>query len=228
MVSKPSISVNKLAEYIESKGGRQRQILRQRKYPDDDFNPGMFHREATEAIARYLADGAVDASILDNAHKSLSQLKPEKVGTARRINANIDAIERFQDMLDEIDLDGVDASLTAISAPKLVYHNVEISVRPELYLRFEGKKGKKFVGAIKLHFSASHPFSDDMAGYVSAVTQEFLKTHIIADGETVGPEHCLVIDTASKRVFPGVKSTTQRLKDVAAECQNIAGIWPTI
>lgn len=99
MISSPSISVNKLAEYIVSRGARQRKILRDRKYPDEDFNIGMYHREAAEAAAQYIAHGAIDPEPLTRQLRILSQMTPEKVGTARRINANIDALERFSEML---------------------------------------------------------------------------------------------------------------------------------
>jgi hypothetical protein len=181
MVAKPSISVNKLAEYIESKGARQRQLLRDRKYPDEEFNLGMFHREASEAVSQYIAGGAIDTSIIEKQHKILSQLTPEKIGTARRINSNIDVIERFLDMLDDLDLCGGEAELAPQGGGKLTYHNVEISVRPEIIIRGKDKKGNKLIGAIKLHFSTTRPFNDDMAGYVSAVVQEYLKTNYAND-----------------------------------------------
>ncbi len=228
MLEQPRISVNKLAEYMGSKAARQRKIIHDRKYPDEDFNFGMYHREAAEAVSRYLADGAIDPAPLDAQIAALLQLTPEKVGTARRINANVDALERFSNMLDDVDLQGADATLGEHAPQKLKYHNVEISVRPEIILRGQGPKGKKLVGAIKVHFSKSSPMNEDSAGYVSAVVQEFCRLHIANDDETVFPGYCQVIDVASGTVFPGVKSIKRRMVDVAAECQNIAALWPTI
>ncbi len=92
MIAKPTLSVNKLAEYIVSKGARQRKILADRKYPDPDFNIGMYHREADQAVAQYVADGADDPTTIKKQIAVLEQLTPEKVGTARRINSNIDAL----------------------------------------------------------------------------------------------------------------------------------------
>lgn len=111
MVKNVSISINKLAEYIISKGARQRKILHDRKYPDPDFNIGMYHREATESISSYLADGAVDTTPIDRQIAVLSQITTEKVGTARRVNANIDALERFSNMLDDVDLFNAEPNL---------------------------------------------------------------------------------------------------------------------
>jgi hypothetical protein len=227
MVTKAGISVNKLAEFIVKRSARQRQIVYDRKYPDPDFNMGNYHREVREAVSRYLADGAIDPSIIRSALKSLRQQPTDKIGTGRRINANIDALESFSEMLDEIDLDDFEVTLGEHAAKKLVFHNVEVSVRPEMILR-KKVKGKNLVGAIKLHFSKTFPHTEESAGYVAAVLQEYLDVHLVEDGEIVHPPSCFVIDTASKRVYRGVKATTKRMQDVEAACQHIRALWESL
>lgn len=226
-MNQPELSVNKLTEYIVSKGARQRRLLRDRKYPDPDFQMGMYHREASDAVKRYIADGCIDAGPIENQVAILKQLAPGKMGTIRRVNANIDALERFLDMLDDIKVLG-EPSLAEHSAEKITLHGVKISVRPEIIVRGDGPKDKKLVGAIKLHFTKTFPMTAESAGYVSAVVQEYLKIHYLKEGETLSPDYCQVIDVGCGKVFPGVKSTTARMKDVSAECENIAGLWPTI
>lgn len=226
-VNQPELSVNKLAEYIVSKGARQRKLLRDRKYPDPEFQMGMFHREASEAVRRYIADGCVDAVPIENQIAVLKQQTPDKIGTIRRVNANIDALERFLDMLDDLGIQG-DTELGSYSAEKITIHGVKISVRPEIIVRGAGPKGKKLVGAVKLHFSKSFQMTDEAAGYVSAVVQQFCRDHLLEPDETLFADYCKVIDIGSGNVFPGVKATTARMKDVSAECENIAGLWPTI
>lgn len=227
MVNKPSISINKLGEYIVSRAARQRKILHDRKYPDPEFQMGAYHRDASEAVSQYISNGAIDTTPIDRALQILSQQVPEKVGTARRINANIDALERFNSMLDDIGIEGAEPSLGPQSAPVLTYYNVNISVRPEIVLRAAAKK-KQYVGAVKLHFSKTHPHDEESAGYVSAALNEFCRLHFAQDDEIVNPAFCKVIDIASGNVFDGVKSTKKRLADIAAACQNIAALWPTI
>jgi hypothetical protein len=228
MVAQPRLSVNRLAEYIMSKGARQRSILKDRKYPDDEFNKGMYHRESSDAISQYIADGAVDPTPLFNKLKSLKQMTTSKVGTARRINSNIDALERFSEMLDKIDLLGATPVLGHNNPPHLKIHNVDVSVRPEIVLRGTAGKGRKCVGAIKLHFSKTWPMNEESAGYVSAIVQEFCGAHLLCGDEIINPTYCQVIDVGSGEVFAGVKATTKRMKDVTAECQNIAALWPSI
>lgn len=221
----PSISVNKLGEYIVSRGNRQREILRDRKFPTD--YKGMYYRESSEAIASCLASSMQDTSALARTMRILEQMTPEKVGTQRRINANIDAIEIFDGLLDSIEFHGGEPELGPHTAPRLTRHGVQVSVRPEIVLRGSGKNGQPLLGGVKLHFSRTRPLNDESAGYVSAVVQEFCREKL-AGNETVHAPYCFVIDLGSNRIYPGVKSTIQRMKDVEAECRNIAGLWPTI
>jgi hypothetical protein len=162
-----------------------------------------------------------------NAQSVLSQAKPAKVGTQRRINANIDALEAFEGMLDEIDFKSATPSLGERFPPKLSYWNVEISVRPEIILRAPGKNNSQLIGAVKLYFVRTYTLSDETAGYISAVLQEWCRNHMADEGIVSGPL-CNVIDIGAKKVWPGVKATAARLKDIEAYCQNIAALWPTI
>lgn len=221
----PRISVNKLAEYLVSRGGRQRQILRDQKFPTDFKGP--YYRESEEAVASCLKDNLEDLSYLDRAWQSLNQIQSDKIGTQRRVNSNLDAIEAFESMLDKIDLKGATPSLGGHAPEKLKIHNVSVSVRPEIVLRGVGKSGKKLIGGIKLHFPKTFSLSDDSAGYVSAILQEYFRVNFYDDGEVYAP-YCFVVDIGSKAVYPGVKSTSARMKDVAAECQNIAALWSSI
>ncbi len=224
----PELSVNKLAEYMCSRAARQRKILHERKYPDPEFQIGMFHREAREAITSYLSSGAIDPGIITARSQLLGQLTPEKIGTARRINANIDALERFGDMLDDIDLENANPEMGGHAPPKLTYHNVKISVRPDIILRGVGPKQQSLVGAIKINFSKTHCHTEESAGYVSAAVQEYVRLHIAGADEIVAPHYCKVICVGSGAVFNGVKATKKRLADIASECQNIAALWASI
>jgi hypothetical protein len=221
----PRISVNKLCEFMTAKAARQRQILRDQKYPTD-FK-GIYYKEATQAIAVSVASNLENLTPVESAIKILGQLTPDKIGTQRRIAANLDALESFQLMLDAIDLKGADTRLGDQSPPRLTIHGVEISVRPEVVLTAIGKSNAPLVGALKLHFPRTFSLTEDSAGYVSAILQEWCKHHL-ADEGAVNGSMCPVIDVGSQTVYPGVKATTARMKDVEAICQNIAALWPTI
>lgn len=226
-VNQPRISVNKLAEYMVSKAARQRKLLKDRKYPDPDFQMGMYHREASEAISRYLVSDLISTDPIDNQILLIKQQAPGAIGTQRHLNSNIEAMDRFLDMLDDFTFGDAQAEHGQHSAEKLTFHGVDVSVRPEVVLR--GKvKGKDVVGAVKLHFPKSFEMTEETAGYVSAAVQEYCERHLTHGGAKVNPAYCLVFDIGSGRVFPGVKSTKSRLKDIEDTCRNISDIWPNL
>ena len=220
----PSISVNKLAEFMFARASRQREILKDFKYPSE-FK-GMYYREADESISRALASNLEDLSPITNQITILDQLKPDKIGTQRRVNANIDALERFLGMVDDIDLRASTPSLGEHAPQKLTRQGVAISVRPQIILKKEGKSDR-LVGAVKLHFPRNHSLNEESAGIVSAVVQEWCRIAFMGDALAQG-DMCCVIDVGSHRHFPGVKATANRLKEVDSACQNIAALWPTI
>jgi len=152
--NQPHISVNKLAEFIDAKAARQRQILRDQKFPTD--YKGMYYREAAETIATVIASNLENTSIIEKTIASLEQQNPDKIGTQRRIQSNIDALETFEAMLDDVDLKGAKPSLGVHNPPKLVIQNVEISIRPEIVLTGTGKNKQPLVGA--LAYRPARPF----------------------------------------------------------------------
>jgi len=188
---------------------------------------GMYHREAGQVISQYLAGDQLSTDIIDNQILSIKQQTTNKVGTQRRLNSNIETMERFLEMLDDVQFSDADVTLGEHSTPKLTFHNVQISVRPEIILRGK-KKGKSVIGAVKLHFAKGYEMDADAAGYISAAVQEYCKRHVANDGEVVFADYCQVFDIGSGNIHPGVKATKRRLQDVEDTCRNIADIWPNI
>ena len=223
MVDQPIISANKLAEFLISRPQRQRKIIMDRKYPDD-YAFGGYYSEAQEAVTHCLADEIADPYKITQAVAVLNQKPKESTGSARRIKSNIDALEKFESMLDDIDFKGGTPELAPISSPNIVYHGVAISVRPEVIVKGFHKKGGSIVGAMKLSMTSGFQHNEESAGYVSALLQEHLRQHDQTSA-IVHAAYCQVVDVGGKSVFAGVKSTAQRLKDIQAACQNIADIW---
>ena len=221
----PRLSVNKLGEYMTAKAGRQNKILFDAKHPEDYVV--AFYKEAAEAISKAIVTERDTIADLEKTITNLGARNPNTVYESRMINGNIDSIETFIDLVGEINLGGFTPKLGAHSAPPLVIHGVNISVRPEITLHGEKRNGEKMVGAIKLHFPKSFPLSDIAAEYISTCVQLYCRDHLAELG-TPSHAHCFVIDMASGKVHPGVKAIKARTRDVEDYCRQIATIWPTI
>lgn len=221
----PRLSVNKVGEYLISGPARRRRIIYDAKFPSDIIVP--FYTPAEEAISQYIASGMQDISVLEKKINTLGQSPIETVWDQRRVNSNIDAIEAFMNMLDDIDLNGASPQLGTHKAPVVTFNGVDVSVRPEIVLTKSGNKGKALVGGLKLHFPRANPLNEQSAAYVSSIQSRYVTDHLPEHGLPEG-RMCAVIDVSSQSFFPGVASTRQRLKDVGAACAEIAAIWPTI
>lgn len=220
----PRISLNKLAEFMNASIPRQRRIIRDQKFPPDYQT--VYYREAQEAVASCLASDLTDIDSVERQIDILNQQAPGTVGAQRRIAANVDALEVFLTMLDDINLQGAEPTLASNAAPKLRVRNVDVSVRPEVLLNSENRNGP-IVGALKIHFPKTNPLNDQSAGYVSAALQEWARIHRIDEGQMLGTL-CPILDIGSRTFYDGVRSTRQRLRDLEDACETIAALWPSI
>lgn len=221
----PRISVNKLAQYITSRAARQNQILHNAKYPPEFIT--AYYREASEAISLCLASNLEDMRVLEQRVQKLDQIVPKNVHQNRMVTSNIDAIESFAGMMDNIDFLGAEAKLGSNIASHLVLRSVHVSVRPEITLHGTNRKNEPLVGGIKLHFPKTEPLDKEQAGYVSALTQIYCRDHLYKKGDA-SYKHCIVIDIASRRVFPGAAAFKKRLEDAEGACAQIAQLWPNV
>lgn len=203
---------------------RQRRIIRDQKFPADYLR--VYYREAQEAAASCIASELEDIAAVERQIDILNQQAPDTVGAQRRIASNVDALEAFLGMLDQINLAGATPRLGANDAPKLQVRNVDISVRPEIILTSEGRSGP-LVGAMKLHFPKTNQLNQQSAGYVSAVLQEWCSANLHEEGQASGTL-CCVVDVGSEAFYEGVRSTRQRMRDIEDACETIAALWPTI
>jgi hypothetical protein len=203
---------------------RQRRIIRDQKFPPDYLR--TYYREAQEAVASCLASDLEDIAVVERQIEILNQKEPGTVGAQRRLAANVDALETFLEMAEGISFMGATPQLAANDAPKLRLQNVDISVRPEIILRAEGRSGP-LVGALKIHFPKTNALNEVSAGYVSAVLQEWSEANLAGEAVVHGPL-CMVVDVGGRAFHEGVRSTRRRLQDIRDACSTIAALWPTI
>ncbi len=216
----PRISVNKLGEYLVKKANRQKMILRDQKFPQDFVT--IYYKDAQEAISQFLAGNMEDITILERKKQSLEQSPVSTVQSMRKVTGNIEAIDTFMNMVDDIDFKGGKPRLGEASA-KMLIRGVEVSMRPEIILTGTGTKHKKLIGGVKLHFNKTHPLDEEACGYVSTAMQMYCDTTLQHEGVSYSG-YCIVIDIASGTVRPGVTASAQRKKDI----EQIANLWPSI
>ena len=130
-------------------------------------------------------------------------------------------------MLDDVDLSDAEPTLGAHSAPTLMYpqrHYLRAARNHPNLLKEEQEIRWRDEAA----FFQVAPAQRRVGRLCVGSAERILQNAPLPRWRNRRPRHCNVVDIASGRIFKGVKSTKQRLTDIAAECQNIAALWPTI
>lgn len=219
----PRLSLNKLGEYVIAKPGRQLTILKTQKYPEDFMGPR--YQEATNAIVDFLVDpnrNPVPVRRLITELRSRHGASDQE--TARYVN-NAEALEAFIAAYPGLSLAAFMFRRPVTPSRPLFIRGVEVSVRPELEIVAQTRQGQK-IGALKLHFPKSHELLQEAGDYIATIVHQHAElTHGPAN---VSRDHCMVLDIMRGKLFTAPKSNTRRRSDLAAACDVIARLWPTI
>ncbi len=220
----PRISINKLGEYLVKRPARQRQILHDQKFPQDFIK--AYYKDAQEAISQFIAGNMEDITILERRKQILEQSPASTVRAIQQATGNIEAIDNFMNMVDDIDFKGATPRLGQQSGTMRI-RGVEVSIRPEILFTGIGKGGKQLIGGLKLHFNKTNPLNEEACGYISAALQMYCDNAHAHEGVSY-PNYCMVIDVASGYVCKGVTAIAQRKKEIEAGCEQIANLWRSV
>ena len=220
----PRISINSMAEYLGASASRRQRIVEEQKRPPT-FRVNWY-QFAQDAITSFIVGGCTDESILTNETTRLSRAAPVNDYEETRFQTNGEALTSFLDTYDELDLTGLTIVAGPPDQPKLLYSNVEVSVRPEIHLRGNHPRHGDFTGALKLFFSKNAPLDADGAAYTTAVLYCFVQRHLAASAPA-RKQQCLVFDVFAGDVYSTPNASTRRINDVNAACREIALMWPT-
>lgn len=223
--SNPKMTVNKLGEYLVASPRRQRRILEQLKYPDENRFGAVAHSEAREAIKAYFVSGFDPKIILD----CISLLKgkdPVNDYQEAMINSSVEGLELV------LESEEIDKGLTYLPYegpnPKLNLHGVEISVYPDLIVE-NTIRGTEFVGALKLHLSKNSSNTEEGDKYIAAILHMFGTEHLNSLGkDSTRPSLYLSYDIFADTFTECPKSISRRMEDINAGCLNIVAIWNSI
>jgi hypothetical protein len=217
----PRISVNKLGEYMTATPLRRRRIIFDQQRPKTFIVPR--YTEAQEAITKYLVGGKQDTALLASEIERLSGAPSATEWEAQRKRLCAEALERFLDVADEIDLSDQTLSAGGNDQPRLQVGGLDVSVRPEVIVRATNRSGEAAGGALKLYFSKTIPLNQEGGEYIAAMVYQFVDTHVTpghADSRI-----CRVIDVFGGQFFTAPRAVARRRRELWAACEEIARAW---
>jgi hypothetical protein len=217
----PRISVNKLGEYMTATPLRRRRIILDQQRPRAFIVPR--YTEAQDAIVKYLVGDQRDESILLGEIERLNLAPSATAWEEQRKRLCSEALARFVEMTDKINLTGLAVARGGNDQQRLVVDGVEISVRPEVIVQGVNRHGEPVTGALKLYFSKTIPLNEDAGEYVATVLYQYLDQQ--TGPGNAEPKLCQVVDVFGGRVFAAPRATARRRRDVIAACEEIRRAW---
>lgn len=214
----PRISVNKLSEYITALPGRRKSIIKGQKRPQSFIVP--YYNEAEDVIIEYLTthwgnEDWINSKILELSNRSVKSDWDEN-----RRDICIGALESFLELLEALDLGDLSCVAGEHNPPKLHIADVEVSVRPEIYLIDTSGSTQ---GCVKLVFGKGRDLSETEAGYTGTCLQSWMMQQFnISNHKT-----CFVIDVSGEKYHMAPKAYKKRKSDIEAACEEIARAWST-
>ena len=225
-INVPRISVNKLGEFLVSDSPvRRRAIIRDQKYKNNAAAPR--YRNATDPIEAFLVSGGLNINAVLSSIESLRSAS----GTDWNIddsNKTADALEAFLDIGDQLPLEDAEFIRGENSPQKLLIAGVEVSIRPD-FLVHARRRTTECIGAVKLHYISDDKkqLTTDGGQYITTLLHRWLQQFNPGARQ---PHHtfCFSVDVFRKAIFVGPASTTARMRDIEAACEEIALRWASI
>lgn len=200
---------------MTASAGRQRTIIRQHKYPNDDeaAAPRLYYQPARDRIVRYHRQGHKVAWLLAQA-----EALDEKAGggpdrAAVRLRHNANALRAYAQNFG-------DRRFEILSPLKLSlqYSDVRISAAPDLHVRENGTEK-----IIKLDFGAKEQAPE----IIKVISQGMFEAARLG-GHEFTTKDVLYLDVMRGRSHRGARLGARLGGDIEATCLNISAIWETL
>jgi hypothetical protein len=223
-IATPKMTINKLGEYIVANPKRQRRILEQLKYPEENRFGAVAHQEAREAIKQYFVNNFDDTFI----HSCIADLHTKTATNDFQQALITSSIEGLEKVLDsEVINKDLEYDFYTGSNPKLNINGVEISVFPDLIVKSK-VRGKEYAGALKLHLSKNSVITDEGNKYIGAMLHNFGTLHIESSTNPIRCENFISYDIFKDVFVECPRSIVTRMDHIEACCLNIVAIWASI
>lgn len=219
----PRISVNKLGEYLVTPSAtRRRRILLDQKAPSKVVVP--CYRLADEPLVEFFGGGGTAAPVDRAVVRLRSDLSGSDWAIKDRKNT-AHALEAVLRLAPRLPFEGVSYVRGPDSPPLLHIKGVNVSVAPNLLLRFE-HRGVPCVGALKFHFTKSDDSALEQEGaeYVATLLHHWLTQHG-PHGLKPMPSHCYSVDVFRGAVVCAPTATARRMSNITAACEEIVSRW---
>ena len=209
------ISIKGLADFMTSAPAKQRSIIRQFKYPDEEEAKARItnYRDARDRVAAFHRSEHTRSWLLAEAHHLEGLANMSAGRTVDRMNHNARALRAYAKHFADRQFTVLD-DLTLY----LKHEDVIVTIHPDLHVQ-EDEREK----VLKLEFSVRQP-SDAL---VKIVAQAMFEATAVTNMHLVSSS-VLYLDVPRGQIYRGARLGARMRKDIEAACMNISAIWDRI
>jgi hypothetical protein len=218
----PYVSINKLAEYMQTGATRRRQIIKTLK-EDKDFTK-VYYSEVRNVLSKYF-NSSYDSSIIDTVIK---RIEKKKGTTAWQDTDNPNSVLALVCLKETVlpDLTDYEIVQPDEKIDSVMLGGVKVIIKPELYLK---NKYSQKVGGIKFHISKTEGNRLALEGMQYVATMiKYSFTKIGYTEKEVDNNGCFSIDIFSKNFGTAPTAYKRSVDAMTAACEEIGARWPTL
>ena len=217
-----SLSINKLAEYLDANALRRAAIVRQR-ISEDAFAPAYY--TLAQSGMRSVALASNPASVFLTETEKIRRHAGWGPYPKKLIENNLEALQglwlAFQSGI--LPDSSRHYRLPGSSQPNQILSDVRITSRSDLELVVTSVRGSARYGAVKFYLNKEHPLTSH-SGAVLAALLENLAKKVYGD-RNVSREGIYVIDAFKGTIFNPPRSCSRMVKEATAAAKEFSMHW---
>jgi hypothetical protein len=206
------ISLKGLADYMTASPTRQRSVLRQFKYPEEDEAQAkiIYYREARDRVA-VLHRSGYDADWLHQQAMQLEALASLSLGrTKTRLRHNARGLRSYANHFADRNFE-----ILGDERLSLKFEDILVTVTPDLHVREKGQER-----LIKLEFSAAEPTNQAVQVISQAMFEAAVQAKLGIPSSGV-----LYLDVPRGVAHKGARLGSRMRNDIESACLSISAIW---
>jgi hypothetical protein len=205
---------------------RKRSILQDQKFPQEIIT--AIYSRAESSIARFVASGATDLSIIDDRIRELESETYDSEGKEQNRDLCVEALRRFRLMSNRLPLTGFNCSKGPTNVDmKVLVSGVEVSVLPQILIEGSTRSGKRIVGGVKFSFPKGAPLNETTAGFLSTLVHWHCCEYLSDRGDP-NMKICFSVDVPTSNVFTPPKTYKRRRQQIEEACRQISWQWDNV
>lgn len=234
----PRISINKLADYLQTSSvTKRRKILYDQKFPQKSEFKTLWYDQAKRPIKKSLLSSDLKltaiSQVIDKLQKEIIELKvnypeiPSDIlkhkNKIHKKESCLEALTNFLENFTLFDKYKTHKFSTDSASGFVEISGVRVSVEPDAIIT-GAVRGKDFIGGLKLYFSKTTKLDKEMGKTISSVVYHYLKEF----SDKSNSQHCFVLDVMNSATFTASASYSRKIKEIEIACDEIRIVWASL